>query len=845
MSTVANLWQGKIVSDEDFKKIFHENINNSELWSQRPLPHTLLFSLIEKTSAKLKERGAFYKALENDLRSRPDVRPADVEQSMQALEDFLSVENLREKLKRELGSDFPFELKRINFKENHFESWYPLGVLVHVTPNNSPLLGVLGVLEGLLAGNINLLKLARKDSSFAAIFYHELCQLDETGVFKNYIAVGKVPSSDKNYLQHFLSVADVISAWGNEESIRSLREIAPAHARIVEWGHKISFSYVSKSTMNNQHMLKALAFEICNNEQMACSSPQCVFVEDADFKTLKSFSQKLAAALDEVSPTMERVLPGLQEMAELTVTKEQVRLNSVYGKSDVIVSSKNDWRIYIEDSEGLSASPLFRTIWVKPLPKKKIVRTLRPLKVYLQTAGLSASRDEVEELTKELFVAGVQRVRSIGEMTDSYYGEPHDGVYALERYCQRISYTDSPASSLMKGKNTFEEPQIHVVAKKQKIMEKPDFQNQKVDERYSDLYFYSGGSSGEPKLSIFTYDDYHRQMELAAEGLYAAGLDPKKDRCMNLFYAGSLYGGFVSFFTILEKLRATHFPMGASTDFELVGKTIVDNQVDTLLGMPSYFIQLFSANTERFKNYRGIKKIFYGGEHFSESQRNYLSNEFGVQIIRSASYGSVDAGPLGYQCEFASGGVHHLHERLHELEVVDLINDKPVKPGEIGRFLFTSKVRQGQRIERYAIGDVGRIIKGRCECGRIGTRFELLGRHGDVFRIGTIFLSYQKFQKILIDEYDFEGSFQLHLYPGEGDGKERVLMKIENHFKQYVTPEEVRHRLLDKYKDLAEVVLKDLVLDFEMDLCKRDELTFSSSTGKLRSVIDHRLVWKH
>jgi len=845
MSTVANLWQGKIVSDEVFKKHFHENIGNSEMWSQRPLPHTLLFNLIEKAGARLRERGEFYKALESDLRSRPDVKPADAEQSMQALEDFLSVENLRDKLKRELGSDFPFELKRINFKENHFESWYPLGVLVHVTPNNSPLLGVLGVIEGLLAGNVNVLKLARKDSSFAAIFYHELCKLDETGVFKNYIAVGKVPSSDKKYLQNFLSIADVISAWGNEESIRSLRELAPTHARIVEWGHKISFAYVSKSTMNDQQMLKSLAFEICNNEQMACSSPQCVFVEDADFKTLKSFSQKLAAALDIVSPTMERVLPGLQELAELTVTKEQVRLNSVYGKSDVIVSSKNEWRIYIEDSEGLSASPLFRTIWVKPLPKKNIVRNLRPLKVYLQTAGLSASSDEIEELTKELFVAGVQRVRAIGEMTDSYYGEPHDGVYALERYCQRISYTDSPVKSLMKGKNTFEEPQLHTVSKKQKIMEKADFQNQKVDERYSDLYFYSGGSSGEPKLSIFTYDDYHRQMELAAEGLYAAGLDPLKDRCMNLFYAGSLYGGFVSFFTILEKLRATHFPMGASTDFELVGKTIVDNHVDTLLGMPSYFIQLFSANAERFKNYRGIKKIFYGGEHFSESQRNYLSNEFGVQIIRSASYGSVDAGPLGYQCEFAVGGVHHLHERLHELEVVDLINDKPVKPGEIGRFLFTSKVRQGQRIERYAIGDVGRVLKGRCECGRTGTRFELLGRHGDVFRIGTIFLSYQKFQKILIDEYDFEGSFQLHLYPGEGEGKEKVLMKIENHFKHYVTPEEVRHRLLDKYKDLAEVVLKDLVLDFELQLCKRDELMFSSSTGKLRSVIDHRLVWKH
>jgi hypothetical protein len=559
---VANLWQGKIVSDDEFRKKFYENLSNTNFWSQQPLSSNLLFSLVEKASAKLAEKGEFYHSLVSDLKSRPDVRASEIEDTMKALEEFLSVENLRTKIKRELGSDFPFELKRINFKENHFESWFPLGVLVHITPNNSPLLGVLGVIEGLLAGNVNVLKLARKDSSFAALFYQELCRLDDSGVFKNYIAIGKVSSSDKKYLTDFLSIADVVSAWGSEESIKSLREIAPAHARIVEWGHKISFSYVSMETMNSEEMHKSLAFEICNNEQMACSSPQCVFVEDADFQSLKSFGKKLANALEKISPTIDRILPGPQEMAELTVTKEQVRLNSIFGKSEVIVSPKNDWRIYIEDSEGLSASPLYRTIWIKPMPRNKIVQNLRPLKVYLQTAGLSASRNEVEELTKTLFVAGVQRVRAIGEMTDSYQGEPHDGVYALERYCQRISYTDSLKTNLMKGKNSFEENREVTVSSKSKIMEKADFQNQKVDDKYSDLYFYSGGSSGDPKLSIFTYDDYHRQMELAAEGLFAAGLDPLKDRCMNLFYAGSLYGGFISFFTILEKLRATHFPNG-------------------------------------------------------------------------------------------------------------------------------------------------------------------------------------------------------------------------------------------------------------------------------------------
>ena len=51
----------------------------------------------------------------------------------------------------------------------------------------------------------------------------------------------------------------------------------------------------------------------------------------------------------------------------------------------------------------------------------------------------------------------------------------------------------------------------------------------------------------------------------------------------------------------------------ASTDFKLVGQTIIKNRVDTLLGMPSYLIQLFRENHETFKIYRGIKKIFFGG----------------------------------------------------------------------------------------------------------------------------------------------------------------------------------------------------------------------------------------
>jgi phenylacetate-coenzyme A ligase PaaK-like adenylate-forming protein len=257
--------------------------------------------------------------------------------------------------------------------------------------------------------------------------------------------------------------------------------------------------------------------------------------------------------------------------------------------------------------------------------------------------------------------------------------------------------------------------------------------------------------------------------------------------------------------------------------------------------MPSYLLQLFRENHDAFKKYKGIKKIFFGGEHFGEAQRNHLKREYGVEIIRSASYGSVDAGPLAYQCEFSNGGIYHLQEKLHDLEFVNLESDIPAKEGEIGRLIFTSKVRHGQSILRYAIGDVGKKIIGGCKCGRNGVRFELLGRHGDIFRVGTTFLSYQKFQKIMIDKFDFEGSIQIELFPGSLDKCERVEIKVEKILKDNDTPEKIRKIILSGYEDLEMVVTNDLVLDFVVTVVEKKDMLHNKNTGKLKSVIDHRI----
>ena len=483
---------------------------------------------------------------------------------------------------------------------------------------------------------------------------------------------------------------------------------------------------------------------------------------------------------------------------------------------------------------------------MKPIKRGDIVKFLKPLRMYLQTVGLKCELSNTYEISNLLFQAGVSRITSVGKMVSGYMGEPHDGVYALQRYSRRISASLSLGSesgnfSCLEeiapehlGSALFSKYQQARITGN-KIMTAADVSKAQKSLKAEDVqvYFKTGGSSGEPKLSIFTYDDYELQMKFAAQGLFAAGLDPKKDRCINLFFAGGLYGGFLSFFSILENLKAVQLPMAAESDYESVGKWIVAQKINVLLGMPTYLSLLFEKNRDLLLQYGGIKKIFYGGEHFSESQRKNLISLFGVETIRSATYGSNETGPMAFQCQHSAGSVHHLHEQLQFLEIQSLQMDQPVENGEVGRIILTSKVRSGQSLVRYEIGDLARWVPGRCKCGRTSARFELMGRYGDVFKVGTIFLSYKKFETLLSELEGFTGVFQLIV-----ESNDQLVLRFVNTNKLSLNL--VLQKCLSGYSDLNLVVTADKVLNFKVEESRADEMVFAKGSGKLKSVVDRR-----
>ncbi|MFJ8476391.1 acyl-CoA reductase [Kitasatospora sp. NPDC094011] len=824
-------WQGAWVDDaEAAARLERLDEYAAGALAERLSPITVL-AACDRLAVALADQASEHSVRLAGLLRESGVPEDETSRTMRDLIEALSREALEAKLTRELGGSDPGRLARFDFRREIFEGWLPVGLLVHIAPGNAPAAGAFTVIEGLLAGNLNIVKTSGRER-----FTHELlaavAEFDETGAIARQIVVLGFPSSRTDWLQRLCAAADAVAAWGGEEAIASIAALVPAGCRLVDWGPKLSFAYLTADAWSAPETLDGIADDICRLEQQACASPQVVYLDTEDEDELFAFAERFAAVLAARAPAPHDREP--LESAEITNTVLVARLEEHLGLTKVHAAPDASWHVLADTRSALRASPLHRTVWVKPLPRKRIAEVLRPMRRYLQTAGIGASRTDTAELAGAVLAAGVLRVTVPGGMLGSYDGEPHDGVYALQRYSRRVDvqldgrFAGDACLDDLVGARELNPPAVAVTVK-------TEFERLQTDLSRAEVFFRSGGSSGAPKLSAFSWDDYHEHMRSGAEGLLAAGFDPRTDRSMNLFFGGQLYGGFSSFFSVLETLGAVQYPMMAQDDHAAVARSVVEHRVNTLFGMPSYLLRVFTEGADLLREYRGVRKLFYGGEHFPARQREWLREEFGVELVRAGAYGSVDAGPLGYQCPDAPDRVYHLFSGLHTLEILDREADRPAPAGEAGRLVFTAHTRRGQRLDRYEIGDLGRWLTEDCPCGRRTPRFELLGRFGDIFRSGSYFLNYRRFVEVAEERLDHHGALQI-LLDEDDDANESLTVRLEGR------PQDApgTREFLDGYPDLAAAVELDRLVELRVERVPAADFAQTAASGKLLAVVDRR-----
>lgn len=740
----------------------------------------------------------------------------------------LSAEELFKKVKRELG-ELPFEIARVSTREEEFEGWMPVGVLGHVTSSNDAMLPFFSSVEGILTGNINVIKTASGAHKVAMTMIEKLCEMDES--LCPYFYVFPLSSKDEDLLKAMFSLCNTIAVWGSDAATQGVRKLAPSGVKIVEWGNRISFAYITKKGKTAES-LRGLAEDVCVNDQQACSAPQLVFYEADDREDLEQFAQEVMNVLQEVSNTYPVHDISQAEQAELTTQTQLCYMDELMGEGKLLEG--NGCRIFVKYDNELCASPLYRTLIVKAIKREDIIPVLRPFRSYLQSVGLACGREEITSLSAILLAGGVNRITQPGLMMGGYTGEPHDGIYALTHYVKRVSLI---SDSLPKGTMSLSEMSEMKTAPFEEgtpVLRKDDFPSKREIKETGYLLLKSGGSSGKAKYAPHSYDDAQITYEEAARFIIAAGVDPKKDVCMNLFYSGDLYGGFISIYEALKLADIIQLPMTAEMDMKHVAEEIIANHVNVLLGMPTYLQRLFREQKDALQEYGGVEKVLYGGEHFDPSQISYLKETFGIKRIGSITYGCNEIGSMGYACEYCEGTIHHVVASKY-LEILKPDKDEPVEEGEIGRLVWTPRDQENIGIKRYEIGDMGRFIKEPCKCGRIAPRFELLGRFGDTFKFATNYVNYTKIKTVFTEKMGYTGWLQVLL---DYDTVSSMTICIEKDLAY--TGEDALKILMEHYPEIAEC-MRDETGMVRVVSQERDAFLLSTGGGKVRSVVDRRI----
>lgn len=741
----------------------------------------------------------------------------------------LSSEELFRKIKRELG-ELPFEISRLSTREQEFEGWMPVGVLGHVTSSNDAMLPFFSSVEGILTGNINVIKTASGAHKVAMSMVEKLCEIDES--LRPYFYVFPLSSKDEDLLSNMFALCNTIAVWGSDAATSGVRKLAPAGVKIVEWGNRISFSYFTKKGVNADR-LRGLAEDVCVNDQQACSAPQLVYYETDNKDELDAFAQEVMSVLQEVSDTYPLHPMSQAEQAELTTQSRLCYLDEMMGEAKLLEGE--GCRIFVQYDHELCASPLYRTLIVKAIKRDELISALRPFRSYLQSVGLACGREEIVPLSQLMMAGGVNRITEPGLMMGGYTGEPHDGCYAMTHYLKRVSLIQG---GLPEGSMSLSEMSVREKAPFDDgtpVLKKDDFPTKREVEGQGYLLLKSGGSSGKAKYAPHSYEDAQVTYDEGARFIIAAGVDPKKDVCMNLFYSGDLYGGFISIYESLKKADIVQLPMAAEMDMEYVVNEIIENHVNVLLGMPTYLLRLFREQKGALAAYGGIETILYAGEHFDPAQTEYLKKTFNIKRIGSLAYGCNEIGSMGYACPYCEGSVHHIVASKY-LEILKLDSDEPVEDGETGRLVWTPVDRENTGIARYEIGDLGRFVKEPCKCGRIAPRFELLGRFGDIFKFATNYINYKNIKSIFCDMMDYTGWLQLLL---DYDTISIMTICVE---KDFAYDDEKTLEFLKENSPEIEECLRDKTGEVKIVRQEREEFVLSTGGGKVRSVVDRRVT---
>lgn len=355
--------------------------------------------------------------------------------------------------------------------------------------------------------------------------------------------------------------------------------------------------------------------------------------------------------------------------------------------------------------------------------------------------------------------------------------------------------------------------------------------------------FKSGGTTGQPKYSVFTNTEWTQFTQAFGSGMLRGGLMPG-DRIGNLFYAGKLYASFLFIGRSIEAAGAGICYPIAGDDLDEILQTWRQFDLNVLAGVPTTLMKLLERLSAEDKAQLKLERFLYGGEPMFADQIAAVQTIFPDCQIRSIGVAGVDYGELGWSSPGAAPGVHHCFEDSTILEILDANTGQLIEEiGTPGQLVITNLQRRLMPIIRYPVGDQGEWLD---PAGTPARRFRLLGRSEEGARIGPMSLYVDDVRQALLEleqsgqALGMQGFQLLITHHDQRDACCLRLAVAEPAQRSGLDIQRVQEHIYAVRPMFQDLIDQGLLHALEVQWLHTSELETNPRTGKLMRVIDRR-----
>lgn len=286
----------------------------------------------------------------------------------------------------------------------------------------------------------------------------------------------------------------------------------------------------------------------------------------------------------------------------------------------------------------------------------------------------------------------------------------------------------------------------------------------------------SSGTTGIPTIGAYTARDLAIFAEVNARSLALGGMRPQQ--MFQIAWGYGLFTGGLGIHGGAERLGLCVVPASSGNTARQV-QLLEALPVAGIGATPSYALVVAERLRASGRKPRALRYALCGAEAWTTGMREELEEQLGV--IATNIYGLTEIIGPGVASECLHKNGLHVQEDHFLPEIIDPQTGTSLDDGERGELVLTTLTREAMPVLRYRTGDLTRMWREACACGRTTARIDwLTGRVDDMLIIRGVNVFPTSIEEVLLQFAELSPHYRV-IVDRPAAGLDTLLIEVEHH----------------------------------------------------------------